>query len=248
MPDAAESSACLLVIPAYEEHLRLPPFLRELVAVMAQTTFVTYIQIVDDGSSAESLRALELAVGQVAATPAIKILPIIRLNQRRGKGCAIRTGWESAKTYDQLAFVDADGAISAVEVCRLLEHALPLPRPSCCIAVRKANSTRSPHRGWSARLFTLVVNRLFHASFQDTQCGCKIISADAWQRVRARSYEEGFCFDLELLLLLRSERIAIEEIPINWLEKSGGHFRWLPDGMATLLAAIRLRRANDRYI
>lgn len=206
----------LLVIPAYEEHRRLPPFLRDLVRQLGDATYTTKIQIVDDGSSAASLRELTQALDKIRNSTSVQILPLLSLNARRGKGCAIRTGWNSGVKATRLAFVDADGAIPAREVGRVFGIVSRDSAPAetgVCVAVRQG---RRAHRTWlrklAGRMFARAVNLAFRCSFQDPQCGFKIMSSFPWENVRGRSHENGFCFDLELLLLLKRNKLSLIHI------------------------------------
>ncbi len=237
----------LLVIPAYEEHQRLPPFLRDLVQQLGETRYTTRIQIVDDGSSANSLSELVRAMGDHASSSSVEILPIRELGSRRGKGAAIRTGWNSEVNARWLAFVDADGAIPAAEVRRVFDFISEDPttgKGEAFMAVRAPEQDQIVQRNWlrkfTGKLFVLIVNLALGSSFQDPQCGFKIISARLWKKVVASSLENGFGFDLELLLLLKNSKSPVVELPIAWQEKPGGHFLLVQDGTSTLISVARL--------
>ena len=241
----------LLVIPAYEEHRRLPPFLRDLAAHLGDASYTTQIQVLDDGSSATSLRELMRAMDEIKKSRSLQILPPASLKARSGKGCAIRTGWNTGARTKWLAFVDADGAIPAREVSRVfaeISRGSGSPADRTYVAVRDRRVRRTWLRKACGRVFARTVQFVFRCSFQDPQCGFKIIPASTWQNVRTCSLENGFCFDLELLLLLERNKSPIEELPVDWQEKSGGHFRLIGDGIATLFAAGRLRSRHFRAV
>jgi hypothetical protein len=52
--------------------------------------------------------------------------------------------------------------------------------------------------------------------------------------------EQGFAFDIELLLEARHRNLVIEEIPIDWADESSSSVRAVRDGIQMLSALIRL--------
>ena len=245
----------LLVIPAYEEHLRLPPFLGDLLQHLADTPYRTRIQIVDDGSSEGSLRELAKALHHMTTSASIELLPVLKLHPRRGKGSAIHAGWNLKTGARWLAFVDADGAIPAGEIRRifdLIHYGPETMQDEAYLGIRASAKDRKVERDWLRKrmgnLFILLVQLFFQCPFQDPQCGFKVIPSRAWQSLAVRSHEKGFCFDLELLLLLRSSKTRIVEIPIAWHEKLGGHFTLIPDGIITFVSSARLWFRSNLHV
>src|SRR5207247_8883346 len=57
-----------------------------------------------------------------------------------------------------------------------------------------------PHRVAAGRVFNWLVARLGLRSVADSQCGFKVFTADAAQRLFAGLRTRGFGFDVELLL------------------------------------------------
>jgi len=248
-----ETPDFFLVIPAYCEQHRLPAFLRELVEVLAGAPFTTSIQIVDDGSPVADREELLGAIESIPTYPPVGIAPMLGLDRHAGKGQAIRSGWASCVACRWLAFVDADGAIPAREVKRVLTDIWETSEQSdagAFIAVRKAEGARRIQRHWlrglGSRLFTVLINSLFRTRFRDTQCGFKVVQHSAWKLIQPQCIEKGFCFDIELLALLGKVPAAVREIPIDWQERAGGHVHVVRDGTAALIQALRLRRRLSR--
>ena len=109
----------LLVIPCFNESLRLPRFLPELCELLKSSNAEAEVQLVDDGSTSEEQRALkDFARLLMPAYPFVRE-PIL-LDRNLGKGGAIRAGWDGSTEFDFLAFADADGAAPASETVRFL--------------------------------------------------------------------------------------------------------------------------------
>lgn len=237
----------LLVIPAYGEQERLPPFLKGLIEALADRPFNTTVQIVEDGPSDGARTSLQDALGSISGKGAVTLSPLLRYATRMGKGFAIRTGWAVPSNARRLAFVDADGAISPAEVHRVLTliHETSGEGEDCWIAIRTNRNGHLLQRQWPrnavGRFFISVINALFQTHFSDTQCGLKILSRTVWNKISSRCAETGFCFDVELLMRLRQVQASIREIEIDWEEKPGGHFRLVQDGLWALWRVMRLR-------
>ena len=242
------ASDILLVIPAFYEARRLPAYLGELAATLSTAKFETEILIVDDGSSPDEQRSLlqALTPGKFGAC---RIVEPILLPENRGKGHAIIHGWRSGGDARFYCFVDADGAIPAREVLRLLDMATcdVSLNPPCLWASRmpKPGRTvnRNPWRHLLSRVFAHVVSAFIQTRVYDNQCGFKIIPRRCYGKIASLLQEARFCFDIELLLAVRHVGTTIVEVPIDWRDVEGGHVHAVRDGMAMLsrLQAIRSR-------
>jgi dolichyl-phosphate beta-glucosyltransferase len=249
----------LLVIPAFREAQRLPPFLRELRAALADFSPGVDILIVDDGSPEDDWRALENAIqSALASSPdepasSCRLLPPLRLAENTCKGGAILAGWRHSASERWLAFVDADGAVPAREVRRVLSeihenHSRDTAPGTAWFASRgplegsRAPVRRTPLRKLSSRVFAGIVRLLLGVRFCDSQCGFKVIAAHDFRLIDAGLRPHGFCFDLALLLALRRHAIAVREVAVAWNEQPNGHLSLRRHGPGILRALLALRR------
>lgn len=235
----------LLVIPCYRDGARLAEFLPKLCAELARGPTGVQVQVVDDGSPAGEQMWLATEIDRVRHEHAF-LQPLLSHSLNRGKGHAIRAGWATAPQMLWLAFVDADGAAPATEVAALLECARNSAQPAMFIAVRTAQPgkpvTRFWHRRLGSRLFNAWVRLCLGLDLPDTQCGLKIIPASFSAKSAWR--EDGFAFDLELLLRARAVALPVIAQPITWSERSGSSLG--PGAMLALFAATwRLRRDQN---
>src|SRR6185436_4041368 len=104
---------------------RLAAFLGDWAAVgLSHPQLSVTAVVVDDGSKPEMAAAHQAAVERVAEGLTGKRAPhrveYVRAERNRGKGAAIRLGWNhAAADASWLTFVDADGAIPAREYWRV---------------------------------------------------------------------------------------------------------------------------------
>ena len=236
-------SRALLVIPCYQERARLPHFLPRLLEALAGMEVT--IRVVDDGSSPDQQTWLASYIAELQATePGLEPAQINPVNQ--GKGGAIYSAWDTPGGAELLAFADADGAVPAEEVARLLREAMSQPARAV-YAVRTGAGgtrvTRAPHRRIAGAVFRRLVRRLFHFPLPDTQCGCKIIPATAYAAFRSQLEERRYTFDVELTWQLLRHGTQITSVPVDWCERPGSHLR-----AGSVLAMFRSLRALRRRL
>ena len=238
--------ATLLVIPCYSERERLPWFLPGLCATLKSQPGVR-LRVVDDGSPPDQQEWLSDYVDRLRKE--YPMLDPAQTNPRNlGKGGAIYTGWDRPEGAALLAFADADGAVPAEEILRLLQLARRQP-DKALYAVRTGGSgtrvIRRPHRRIAGAVFRWLVRRLFRFPLPDTQCGFKVVPAPSYCALRPQLQELRFTFDVELTWHLLHQGVSIEAVPINWTESPGS--RLGPGSAWTMfhsLTALR-RRLGD---
>lgn len=229
MVNRTPEGSCLLAIPCYRESQRLPAFLSDLVSHLAQCDLDVDLQVVDDGSGPVEFEKLALFLETYEAHGSV--LPLVGLASHKGKGAAIRAAWDvSSGRYDWLGFVDADGAVPAGEVIRLVRLALDGSITADAIIGsrwKKGTAGRRVRRKWHRKiignLFARAVRARLRLPVEDTQCGFKMIQSAAYASVRGRLKVDGLGMDLELLLQLHRQGYRIVEEAIDWMERSGSH-------------------------
>lgn len=99
-----------VVIPAYNEFLRLPPMLAVTFAHLASHPSRSFeVIIVDDGSTDSTIAAaLSFARSQLSTADASNVR-VVKLARNRGKGAAVKFGFLHARG-ERILMVDADGA------------------------------------------------------------------------------------------------------------------------------------------
>jgi glycosyltransferase involved in cell wall biosynthesis len=240
----------LLVVPAWREFHRLPPYLKELMSALSGARFPSRILVVDDGSPPDEQQRL-LGAMTPGTFGACTILEPLLSNVNHGKGYSIRQGWRSGGSAGWYAFVDADGAIPASEVFRLLDLATSATKRATClwgsrVRMLGRHTDRKLSRFLLGRIFANLVSYFIELPVYDTQCGFKIVPGIFYQKIAGLLQEERFCFDIELLLALHHGGAPIEECPIDWRDVPGGHVDAFRDGFAMLarLPAILSRARN----
>lgn len=246
-PCSTQTPSLSIIVPAYNEARRLPPFLQGTVTYLNQRRLSHEILVVDDGSDDHTAQAVE-RLAQHA--PQIRL---IQLSCNMGKGAAVRRGMQAARGTSQL-FTDADGATPIEELARL-ESALAI---GADLAIgSRALAAQDPHYTVQARwhrsvlgtIFNALVRRLGIRHITDTQCGFKLFRRSVARDLFSVTCVDGYAFDLELLYIARQRGYRIAEVPVNWTDQPGSKVRPWRDGFVMLreLMAIRKREARGQY-
>jgi len=234
-----------VVIPAYNEALRLPAYLGEVVTYFDGRNEPYEVLVVDDGSRDETAaRVIEAQAGNSAVT-------LHRLAANRGKGFAVRAGMRAARGELRL-MADADGATPIREVKRLeaaIRAGADVAIGSRALADPSVSRQVRLHRKLSGEVFNFLVRRLGVPEISDTQCGFKLFRGAAAEELFRELRTEGFGFDVELLLLARRRGYRVAEVAIDWADQPGSKVGVLTDGprmLAQILAArCRLARSGE---
>lgn len=239
MPD--ETREILLVTPVWNDSARLSIFGVSLAETLAACGLPIRWMIADDGSSEEDREKL----GELRESFA-RIYPKVELHlaaMHHGKGSVIREAWELAPNADWLAFVDADGAVTAGDMLDLIRRAVDSDQSVIGVRKRTENThiEESLWRGVFHRGFLLTADLLLELRSADIQCGAKVIKGNDYRVIAHRLEEDGLAFDSELLSTLNWSGATWLEIPVNWVEKRGGKVKPLKHAWGMLAALLRIR-------
>lgn len=231
-----------VVIPAYNEEERLPRYLKEWMEFLDNKGSAYEIIVVNDGSTDHLINVL------AEWDEYGKKFRVIS-QENKGKGSAVRTGMLAAKGDIRL-FCDADGSTPVIELAKLLLKYDPKTSPIIIGSRRVIDGEnivhRDPLRHLAGRVFAFILRLITNLRFFDTQCGFKLFSGAAADKIFSISIINGWVFDVEILSLARKCGFAVTEVPISWTHKEGSKVRLASDGVVMLVDAIKIRYRMSR--
>jgi len=220
-----------VVIPAYNEAKRLPAILESTTHYLQQQFSSSFeIIVVDDGS-------IDGLASVICSTEA----RLLRHDDNRGKGAAVRTGVLAARGSFVLV-ADADGATPISEELSLRD--VILDGADIAVGSRFAPSDkfrqRELLRGLTGHAFAAIARAMFGLPVLDTQCGFKMFRRPVAQHLFRLSIESGFLLDIEVLLLAKQFNYKFAEVPVSWQEISGSKLNLVSDSAAMVAGLYRL--------
>ncbi len=226
-----------IVIPAYNEELRLPPTLIDMIDYFDQREISYEIVVVDDGSRDQTADVVEK---YAKLRPKVRL---IKVSPNQGKGNAVRAGVLDSKG-ELILFADADGATPIREYERL-ESAIQAGA-DLAIGSRalRSNDTKVVTR-WYRKLlgqsFNRIVNFLVLPGIVDTQCGFKLFRRKVARFLFTHQKSKQFSFDVEILFLAKKVGLKIAEVPINWRNIPGSKVNLAVDATKMFLDVLTFR-------
>ncbi len=226
-----------VVIPAYNEAVRLPPSLERIVAYLDGAGTDYELLVVDDGSTDDTAAAAEAALAPLGARGRV-----LRNPRNLGKGASVRRGMLAARGA-RVLFSDADLSAPIEELAKL-ERALD-EGAGVAIGSRALDRTlieqRQPFtRDAMGRVFNFVVQVCAVRGIRDTQCGFKLFAGDIVGPIFARTRIDRFGFDVEVLALAQRLGIPVAEVPVRWRDSEGSRVT-LTQGARAFLDPLRVR-------
>lgn len=204
-----------IVIPAYNESERIVPTIGAIASYVSGLGYAWELIVADDGSSDDTVALLEAL--QFAN---LRVLPAER---NGGKGSAVRRGTLAARGQFVL-FADADNSTPIEELPKLLRK---LQHEGYALAVgsRAVQGAQESNRSALRRLMSgglrWIVRHVFRIGVRDTQCGFKLSTRAAAQRLHRAQTIMGFSFDLEILYLAAKWRYRVAEVAVEWVDAPG---------------------------
>jgi len=226
-----------IIIPSYNEEVRLPATLEHIAAYIAASRRTTEVLVVDDGSNDTT--------GAVAESYRSR-LPSLRLLSNagnRGKGYSVRHGMLEARG-DIVLFTDADLSAPIEEADKLL--AAIANNNDVAIGSRALDRSlisthQSPFREFAGIVFNTVVRACLRLPFVDTQCGFKAFRRERCKIIFEQQRIERFGFDPELLYLARRHGLRAVEIPVRWAHSPATKVSMFRDSIQMFLDVFTIR-------
>jgi dolichyl-phosphate beta-glucosyltransferase len=227
-----------IVIPAYNEEIRIIPTIGAIASYVSSQGYQWELIISDDGSKDDTVKLVE-ELG-------FANLRVIRAPKNEGKGSAVRRGMLAAQGKFVL-FADADNSTPIEELDKVLGK---VQKEGFDVAVgsRAAEGSEEAKRSFLRRILSgglrWIVKNIFRIGVNDTQCGFKMFSYEAAQKLYGAQTIMGFSFDLEILYLAAKFGYQIAEVPVGWVDSPGSKVDTTKEAQRFLRDLVKIK-LND---
>lgn len=185
-----------VVMPYYNPGTRLRDTVERTVEVLRASGASFEVVTVSDGSTDGS----ETTIEDVSPDVVVRVV----LPARGGKGQAVRAGLQRGRGR-YLGFIDADGDVPP-ELLGEFVDVVRAEHPDVVLGSkrhRRSQVVYPPARRLYSWGYQQLVRLLFHLDVRDTQAGIKLVRRDVLEAVLPSMVEQGYAFDLELLVVAR---------------------------------------------
>ncbi|MCH7958509.1 MAG: glycosyltransferase family 2 protein [Candidatus Hydrogenedentes bacterium] len=168
------------------------------------------LTLVDDGSDAHTQALLKRIQDSF---PEVRV---IRHEQNRGYGAALRTGFASA-TKEWIFYTDGDAQYDVRELALLLEHAGPEVD-----VVQGYKITRNDplHRIVIGRIYHWIVKIGFGLRLRDVDCDFRLIRREIFDTVVLESDSGVIC--AEMMTKIQRNGFRVVEVPVHHYQRAHG--------------------------
>lgn len=208
-----------VIIPAYNEELRLPRTLSLSIEYLKAQPYSSEIFVVNDGSTDGTQRIVH-----ERSSDSIPVTLLAHADgANHGKGASVRKGMMEACGAFRL-FMDADNSTTLDQIDRfwpLFDQGYGVvigsrALPSSVIGVRQPR-----YKELAGRIGNWIIQTLAVPGISDTQAGFKMFSAKAAEIIFPRQTIDRWGYDVELLVIARSHGCRTGEVPITWINAPG---------------------------
>lgn len=221
-----------LLIPSKNDSANIRGNFKDIENYLSSKIMNYEIIIISNNSNVQEIKTINQVIHNKKYTKHI-------VYDKGGKGFAIREGVLNAK-YNNILFSDADFSVSIDEFDKFVKNNSLLA--DLVIGSRKIKGSlnlNSPiKRKITGILFMLLTNFLFKINIKDTQCGFKALKKDSYNEFMYN--EDGFVFDIELILLTKLNNLSISEVPVKYVHQKNSSVKVYRDSIKMFFGLLRL--------
>ncbi|MBI28825.1 MAG: hypothetical protein CMI95_02895 [Pelagibacteraceae bacterium] len=146
-----------------------------------------------------------------------KKIKILRNKKNYGKGYSIKRGIKNSKG-DWILFSDSDMSVEIKQFQKFIKFTKKFDLICGSRGLKESVilKRQSFLREFLGKLFNYYLKILCLTTFQDTQCGFKLLNRSKFIKIVDKLSINGFGFDVDLLVLAKINNLNIIEIPIRW--------------------------------
>jgi len=207
-----------VILPLFNEEKRLKKAFRKIVnfSKKKKINFIEFI-FVNDGSSDKSEEMIKKFMKDKRKFKKRKFY-YFKLQKNSGKGAALKLGVKKAKG-EWILTSDIDFSVSLSEINNWLKKKYINSLNQVYFGSRSHRLSKVSskfYRKLIGNLLRFLINFILDIKLRDTQCGFKLYKKNVAKKIFSKMRFVGFEHDIEIVMLLKKEKLKIIELPVNW--------------------------------
>jgi len=213
-----------IVFPIFNEELRLQSSFNHILSFLKRNKkFKIQIIFVDDGSKDNSFELLKKFVKNFKKYKLNNRVNfnLVRSKKNLGKGSALKLGIKKAKC-DWILTTDIDMSVSLFQINDWIKKKLISHEYKIYFGTRSHKQSvvkRDFLRKILGDIGSFLISLILKIKIKDTQCGYKLYKKKDAKFAFSKLVNFGFDHDLEIILILKSKKRKIKELPVKWIHK-----------------------------
>ena len=232
-----------IIFPVYNEELRLNSSFNHIKSFLKKEKKLKIeIIFVDDGSKDNSYNLIKKFIKNLKTKNKVK-LKSLKSKNNLGKGAALKLGIKNAKN-DWILTTDIDMSVSLFQISGWIKKKLIDKKHSVYFGTRshkKSIVQRNFIRKILGDIGSVLISIILNISIKDTQCGYKLYKKKLAKFAFSKLKNCGWVHDIELILLLKSKKVKIKELPVRWVHKDNSKVNVLLDPIKMFIGIIVIR-------
>jgi glycosyltransferase involved in cell wall biosynthesis len=169
---------------------------------------------------------------------------LLEFCRRIGKGGTIKKAVEIANS-SVIVYVDADLPASVDDLLRLVERASKADALVISRRTLRGRLTQGALRLTISVGYNLIARLIFRTGIRDHQCGLKAMKKTVAEELIAKTSNNRFVFDTELIVRAKKLGIPVEQIQIDWAERrpKRGNTKWLRTSIEMMKDLVVLKES-----
>jgi dolichyl-phosphate beta-glucosyltransferase len=208
-----------VIIPAYNEELRLPRTLSHVIEYLKAQPYRSEVIVVNDGSNDKTERIVRI---QDSGPVALRVIAHSD-GANHGKGASVRKGMMEAIGSYRI-FMDADNSTTLDQIERFwpfFDQGYDVVIGSRALKDSIIGIHQASHKELAGRFGNLFIRMLAVPGIHDTQAGFKMFAGKRVEMIFSRQTIDRWGYDIELLVIARLHGCRIGEVPITWINAAG---------------------------
>ena len=230
-----------IVLPVFNEEKRLDKTFFHIEKYLKRKKIKNLEFIfVNDGSIDKSKKLLINFVKKKSKGITKKLIDI---KKNIGKGAALKAGVKEAG-FQWILTSDIDFSVPLFEIERWQQKKLISDRKFVYFGSRahqKSKVESKFYRKFIGEFLRIFISLFLGISIRDTQCGFKLYDKLTAKKIFSKLRFFGYEHDIEIVLLLKNEKIKVVELPVTWKHVSDSKVNIIVDSFKTFIKILLIK-------